>query len=90
MTPLRRHLSGLAQAAARCFGSRLADAETGKVLGRAFLVPWRGRVLFVGYDGPPLRPVFLPQERVTYWKQEIGFAAPPPPDFPSLEKGERE
>ncbi len=68
----------------RAFGSDLVDAETGKVIGRALLVPWRGRIIVLGLSpAQPVRPVFVTQERLTYWKQEIGFTTHPPPDFAS-------
>jgi len=66
----------------RALGSTLVDAETGRVIGRALLIPWRGRILVFGISpSQPIRPIFLPQERLTYWKQELGFTAHPPPDF---------
>ncbi len=68
-------------ALARSIGSKIVDAETGRVLGRAFLIPWRGKIAVIGLDAE-VRPVFLPQKRLTYWKQELGFALHQPPDFP--------
>ncbi len=70
----------------RACGSTIIDAETGARLGRAFLFPWRGRIKVIGLD-MPVRPVFVPQTRLTYWKQELGFTAHPPPDFPRCGKG---
>jgi len=68
----------------RALGSDLVDAETGRVIGRALLLPWRGRIVVLGLSPEqPVRPVFVTQERLTYWKQEIGFTAHPPPDFTS-------
>ncbi len=67
--------------AARLLGSPVRDARTGQVLGRALLVPFRGKVHVVGLETPVI-PVFSPQDRLTYWKQELGFTAHPPPDFP--------
>lgn len=65
----------------RIFGSTIHDARTGVAIGRALLVPWRGRVHFISTTGV-VEPVFLPQERLTYWKQELGFAKMDPVDFP--------
>jgi len=65
----------------RACGSTIIDAETGAPLGRAFLFTWRGRVKVIGLD-TAVRPIFLPQERLTYWKQELGFTTHQPPDFP--------
>ncbi len=74
-------------ALARSVGSKVVDAETGQVLGRAFLIPWRGKIAVIGLDGE-VRPVFLPQQRATYWKQELGFTLHTPPDFPHVVRPE--
>ena len=74
---IRRIVIGLA----RSVGSKITDAETGRVLGRAFLFPWKGRIAVIGLDAE-VKPVFLPQKRLTYWKQELGFTEHPPADFP--------
>ena len=71
----------LVLALARSVGSKIVDAETGAVIGRAFLVPWRGKIAVIGLDAE-VKPVFLPQKRLTYWKQELGFKLHTPPDFP--------
>lgn len=65
------------------FGCSLYDEETGRLLGRAFVIPWRGRILLIGYTGLlPLRPVVRIDPRLSYWKLTLGFAAPEEPDFP--------
>ena len=66
---------------ARLLGSRVTDPRTGRVLGRALLIPFRGKVHVIGLDAVVV-PEFAPQERLTYWKQELRFTAHPPPDFP--------
>ena len=66
---------------ARLLGSPVVDQRTGQVVGRAMLIAFRGKVHVIGLDAA-VRPVFLPQERLTYWKQELGFTTHPPPDFP--------
>ncbi len=66
---------------ARRVGSKITDAETGRVLGRAFLFPWRGKIAVIGLDAE-VKPVFLPQKRLTFWKQDLGFTVQQPPDFP--------
>lgn len=68
----------------RACGSTIIDAETGASLGRAFLFPWKGRVIVIGLE-VPVRPVFCAQTRLTYWKQDLGFTVHPPPDFPHVE-----
>lgn len=71
----------LCLAVARWLGSPIVDQRTGRVLGRALLLPRKGKVWLIGLDVPVV-PVFLPQERTTFWKQEIGFTTHPEPDFP--------
>lgn len=66
---------------AHSFGMRITDSETGKTLSRAFVIPWRGKIHVIGLT-TAARPIFLPQKRITYWKQEIGFVAHPDVDFP--------
>ena len=66
--------------AARRLGSPVRDVRTGKVVGRAMVIAFRGKVYVIGLETAVV-PVFLPQERLTYWKQELGFTAHPPPDF---------
>ncbi len=66
---------------ARLLGSEIVDYRTGQGLGRCLLVPWRGKIHVIGLDEAVI-PVFLPQTRLTYWKQELGFTVHPPPDFP--------
>ncbi len=67
------------EAVRRC-GSRIIDVRTGKDLGRALFVPFGGKIHVIGLQ--TAAPVFWPQERLTYWKQELGFTVLPPPDFP--------
>ena len=81
MERLKMVLRAVVLRVARTLGSRVVDARTGQVLGRALLVPFRGRVHVVGLDAYVV-PEFAPQQRLTYWKQELGFTAHPPPDFP--------
>lgn len=60
---------------------RIVDIESGRTLGRALFIPWRGKIHVIGLDAT-VRPIFLPQKRLTYWKQEIGFMVHPSVDFP--------
>jgi len=64
----------------RVFGTRLVDFQTGRDLGKALIIGWRGKIHVIGLK-QAVRAVFLPQQRLTYWKQEIGFTTQPPPDF---------
>ena len=45
----------------------MRDYRTGEKIGRALLIPWRGKVHVVGLK-EAVRVVFLPQERLTFWK----------------------
>ena len=59
------------------FGRKIIDQETGCLLGRAFLVPWGGSILILGYTGMvPLRPIALATKRLDYWRLSIGFSGP--------------
>jgi len=68
---------------ARAIGTQLVDYKTGLPLGKALIIPWRGKIHFIGLS-KPVRAAFLHQRRITYWKQELGFTVPDPPDFKSL------
>ena len=66
---------------ARLCGSRLVDVQDGEFLGYALMLNWRGRIHLLGYDGVPLRMVCVPQERIRYWRIELGFTKAAVPDF---------
>ena len=63
------------------FASDIVDERTGKKVARLLLIPWRGRILVLG-EGGLVIPEFRAQQRLTYWKREIGFFTHPDPDFP--------
>jgi hypothetical protein len=65
------------------FASDIRDINTGECIGRALLVPWRGRIIVVGKGvaGYALVPKFCPQQRLSFWKCELGFTKHPKPDF---------
>jgi len=65
----------------RTIGARIVDSASGKCVGRALVIPWRGKIHVIGLE-TPVRLVWLRQERLTYWRQEIGFTVHPAPDFP--------
>ena len=77
---MRNFLRAIGLVFARIIGTRLVDFQTGRDLGKALIIPWRGKVHVIGLE-QAVRAVFLPQQRLTYWKQEIGFTTQPPPDF---------
>lgn len=64
------------------FGSRVCDHRTDEFLGRALILVWGGRVLLIGYDGEiPVKPVFVSDPEIRYWRQTIGFESHEAPDF---------
>jgi hypothetical protein len=67
---------------AHVLGTRVRDFQSGRILGKALIIPWCGRIYVIGLDAA-VRPMFQPQKRLTYWKQEIVFTVHPPPDFPN-------
>ena len=81
MERLKLLLRALVVRTARLLGSPVVDQRTGQVLGRAMILSFRGKVHLIGLEAA-VRPVFLPQPRLTYWKQEMGFTTYPGPDFP--------
>ena len=80
---MRKFFRSIGLALARAIGTRLVDFQTGRDLGRALIISWRGKIHVIGLE-TIVRPIFLPQKRLTYWKQEIGFTTHPPPDFPNV------
>jgi hypothetical protein len=80
MHPLKKYLRAIIMKAARWLGSEIVDHQTGKVLGRALLLPWRGKIHVIGLRNT-VKIIFAPQQRLTYWKQEIVFTVHPAPDF---------
>ena len=73
---------------ARAFGTNIIDRRTGEHLGRALIIPWRGKIHVIGL-ATPARLEWLPQDRATYWRQEIGFQTHPPVDFPNERESRR-
>lgn len=68
----------------RLLGSNIVDVVDGEILGKAILIPWRGRVHLMGYEGIPLRMVCIPQEKVRYWRITVGFTKAEVPDYGRL------
>lgn len=78
-TVLRQFLKGLVFV----FGARIVDQRTGKVIGKALFIAWRGRLRVIGLEERRVIPKFESQERLTYWQQSISFSTHPEPDFPN-------
>jgi hypothetical protein len=82
---VKRALWGLAvrgfDAVVRACGSPIRDHRTGELLGRGFLIPWRGKILVLGLR-ERVEPDFLPAPDIRYRIQWLGFVRPGPADFP--------
>ena len=87
MSPLRKLLRSAGLKVAHTIGARIVD-QSGRQLGRALIIPWRGKIHVVGLE-VPLSVHWEPQKRLTYWKQEIGFATHASVDFPNVVTSER-
>ncbi len=70
----------------RSFGTKLYDYADGSYLGKAFILTAGGRIHMIGYEGQPFRLVYIPQDRLNYWKVSIGFSKAEVPDFSSEDK----
>lgn len=66
-------------------GSPFHDCRTGEYLGRALLLPWRGKIHLLGAHCELWIPTPLPQKSLIYWRQEIGFTRHPPEEIPRRE-----
>jgi hypothetical protein len=79
-----KFLHSILKAFVSLFGSDLVDFRTGEKVARAFVICWGGHIYLIGLEGKTqVIPLFLPQERLCFWKRRIGFTTHPPPDFPS-------
>ena len=65
----------------RWFGHPIRDHRTGELLGRGFLIPWRGKILVLGLR-EKVRADFLPAPDIRYRVQWLGFVRPGDADFP--------
>jgi hypothetical protein len=79
---MRQFLRSIGLFVARALGTKIVDIESGRTLGKALVISWGRKVHVIGLE-TPVRAVFLPQKRLAYWKQEIGFTTQPPPDYPN-------
>jgi hypothetical protein len=85
---IRKFIRTVGLKIAQTIGTPLKDFPSGRSLGRALVIPWRGKIHVIGLKAAA-RPMFQPQKRLTYWKQEIVFTEHPPPDFSNIRKTER-
>jgi hypothetical protein len=82
---MRKFIRSLGLSLARIFGSQVTDFQTGRRLDKALMIPWRGKIHVIGLK-ENVRPMFQPQERLTYWKQSIVFTVHPSPDFGNVKE----
>jgi hypothetical protein len=85
---IRKFIRTVGLKIAQTIGTPIKDFPSGRSLGRALVIPWRGKIHVIGLK-VAVRPMFQPQKRLTYWKQEIVFTEHPSPDFPNIRKTER-
>lgn len=80
---MRKFIRSIVLMVAHIVGTRIVDCKSERYLGRALIIPWRGKVHIIGLQ-EAVRPVFRPQKRLTYWKQEIVFTIHEQPDFENV------
>jgi hypothetical protein len=64
----------------RFAGRIIYDVETEEVLGRAVVFFWKGRLILLGYQGPPLRVDFVAEDLFSYRRRVVGFRKAMVPD----------
>jgi hypothetical protein len=84
MNDYRRLFRSMLMGIINLFASDIRDVDTGESIGRAVLIPWRGRIFMLGKGiaGYALIPKFCAQRRLTFWKCELGFTRHKAPDYP--------
>lgn len=71
---MQKKLGSFIKSLVSLFGHKIIDCRSGVLLGRAFLLTWRGRFYVLAYDGDhPLRLVWLSENKTRYWRSRIGF-----------------
>jgi hypothetical protein len=83
---MKRFLLVLLKAATAVFGARVIDQRTGKCVGKALFIPWRGKLRIIGLEEKRIIAAFEGQQRLTYWNQALTFSTHPEPDFPNERK----
>ena len=66
------------------FSRPIRDERTGEPVGRALILSSLFGHRLIGELRPYVRPVFLPDKRVSYWWSRIGFASWSAVDYPRL------
>jgi hypothetical protein len=85
---MKRLLLLLLKAVTAVFGARVIDQRTGRTVGRALFIPWRGKLRVIGLEDKRIIPAFESQRRLTYWNQALTFSTHAEPDFPHERKAD--
>ena len=85
---MKKLLLLLLRALTAVIGCRVVDQRTGRVVGKALFIPWRGKLRVIGLQGKRVIPAFESQQRLTYWNQALVFSTHPEPDFPNERKAD--
>ena len=85
---MKKVLLALLKVATAVFGARVIDQRTGKPVGKALFIPWRGKVRVIGLEDKRVIASFESQLRLTYWNQALTFSTHPEPDFPHERKAD--
>ena len=80
---MTKFLLVLLKAVTAVFGARVIDQRTGKSVGKALFIPWRGKLRIIGLEEKRVIAAFESQQRLTYWNQALTFSTHPEPDFPN-------
>jgi hypothetical protein len=67
---MKKFLLALLKAATVVFGARVVDQRTGKTVGKALFIPWRGKLRIIGLEDKRIIAAFESQTH-------------PEPDFPN-------
>ena len=77
MSKILLRLKPLQHLAVRIFGFKITEVNSGENLGKYIIIPWRGRIYFIGLDsGKPFYPVFTATARNLL---EANLSVPDPP-----------
>jgi hypothetical protein len=85
---MKKILLALLRGLTAVFGARVIDQRTGRRVGKALFIPWRGKLRIIGLADQRVIPSFEGQERLTYWNQALTFSTHPEPDFPNERKAD--
>lgn len=85
---MKKILLALLKAVTAIFGARVIDQRTGKTVGKALFIPWRGKLRVIGLEDKRVIAAFEGQQRLTYWNQALTFSTHPDPDFPHERKAD--